>query len=79
MSPSACCGDDLGRRPRRQQLTLATGHACSGMRVGEDAAEVRVASLALAEKRHVRPAGERHLCAGDRADAEVPARMRELE
>ena len=51
------------------------------MRVGEDAAEVRVAVLRLAEQRHVRLSAsvERHLGAGDRPDAEVLRRVGELE
>ncbi len=48
------------------------------MRVGEDPAEVRVAALRLAEKRDV-SLSDRHLRAGDRADAEVLRRVRELE
>ena len=49
------------------------------MRIGEDAAEVRVALAALTEERHVAAALERHLGAGDRPDAEVLRGMCELE
>ena len=49
------------------------------VRPGEQPAEVRVARRRLDEQRHVRAACERHLRAGDRADAELPTRVRELE
>ena len=45
----------------------------------EEAAEVRVAAGRLDEQRHVRPTGEGHLGAGDRADADELRRVRELE
>ena len=53
--------------------------ARSRMRRGEQPAEVRVALRRLDEQRHVRAARERHLGAGDRADAERLRRVRELE
>ena len=49
-------GDDLDARLRRQQLALAARQAGARVRVGEDATEVRVALLRLAEQRHVRTA-----------------------
>ena len=49
------------------------------MRIGEDATEVRVAPLRLAEQRHVRPLRKSHFGAGDRTHAEVLRRMCKLE
>jgi hypothetical protein len=49
------------------------------VRGGEQAAEVGVALLRLDEQRHMRPVGERDLRAGDRTNAEVLRRVRELE
>jgi hypothetical protein len=71
--------EHLERRLRRQQVALPAGDARVGVRVGEDPAEVRVAALRLAQEREVHVAGERHLGAGDRADAEVLRRVGELE
>ena len=71
--------DDVERRLRRQQLALAPGHARSRVDVGEDPAQVGVAALAFAKQRHVCAAGERHLRAGDRAQPELLACVRELE
>src|SRR5262249_23152416 len=55
---------------RRQRLAILprTG---TGMRRGEQSAQVRVTGRALDEQRHVRSAVECDLRAGDRADAEV--------
>ena len=72
--------DRVERRHRRRRLAVLPpleARACVG--IGEDAAEVRVAVLRLAEQRHVCPAFEAHLGAGDRADAEVLCRVCELE
>ena len=77
--PFGVGGDDLGRRLRRQELALAPLDARARVRVGEDPAEVLVAAPALAEKRHVRPTCKRDLGTGDRAQAEVLGRLRELE
>ena len=71
--------DELERRLGRQQVALPPRLACAGVRVGEDAAEIRVALTRLAEQRHVSTAGERHLGAGDRPDAELLRGVRELE
>ena len=50
-----------------------------GVRLGEEAAEARIALRRLDEQRDVRAVGERRLCAGDRAEAERLRRIRELE
>ena len=71
--------EHLEHRAGRKQVALLPGDARAGVRVGEDAAEVRVAALRLAEQRDVRAVCDRHLGAGDRADAEVLRGMRELE
>jgi len=44
-------GDELERRLGREQLALAAGDAGAGVRVGEDAAEVRGKLLEMAEAR----------------------------
>src|SRR5262249_14628313 len=72
-----------------QEVALLPRQTRAGVRVGENAAEVRVAVLRLAEERDVRSALgrlrrayadlQRHLRAGDRAHAEVLRRVRELE
>ena len=67
------------RERRVQQLALSPGHPRVGMRRGQQPAEVRVAGGRLDEQRHVRPLRERHLCAGDRPNAERLSRLRELE
>ena len=52
--PLVQLGHRLPRDRRRQGLTiLPAGTPCPGMRLGEDAAEVGVTALALAEQRHV--------------------------
>ena len=78
-SPSACSLEHLDARLGGEQVALLPRHAGARVRVGEDAAEIRVAALRLAEQRDVCAAVERHLSAGDRADAEVLRGMRELE
>src|SRR5439155_24761132 len=60
-------GDELERYCGCQRISvLAAGHARSGMRLGEDPAEVRVPARRLDEQGDVRAALERHLGAGDR-------------
>ena len=71
-------GDDVDARPGRQQLTLAAGQPRARVRVGEDAAEIRVALLRLAEQGDM-GAADRHFGAGDRPHAEVLRGVRELE
>ena len=71
-------GEDVDARPGRQQLALPAGQPGARVRVGEDAAEVRVARLRLAEKGDMGVA-DRDLGAGDRPDAEVLRGVRELE
>ena len=51
--PLGMLGEDVDARPGRQQLTLPAGQPGARVRVGEDAAEVRVAHLRLAEQGHV--------------------------
>ncbi len=72
-------GDDVDAGLGRQQLTLAAREARTRMRVGEDAAEVRIAALRLAEQRHVRTVCQADLGTGDRAHTEVLRRVCELE
>ena len=62
----------------RQQVAFLPWHACPRVRVGEDPTEVRVATLRLAEQRDV-CASDGHFGTGDRTDAEVLRRVRELE
>ena len=74
----------LGERLERnggleEHAVLLPRGTSPGMRRGEDAAEVRVALPVLAKERDVRPAFERHLGAGDRADPGELRRVRELE
>ena len=49
--PLGMLGEDVDARPGRQQLALPAGQPGARVRVGEDAAEVRVAPLRLAEQR----------------------------
>ena len=63
---------------RREQLSVLF-RPRARVRVREQPAEVRVALRGLDEQRDVRTALERDLGAGDRADAEVLRRVRELE
>ena len=63
---------------RRQRLTPFFRPRVR-VRCGQEPAEVRVAPRRLDEQRHVRSPVERHLCTGDRANAEVLGRVRELE
>ena len=76
--PLGMLGEDVDARPGRQQLALPAGQPGARVRVGEDAAEVRVAHLRLAEQRDMGVA-DRDLGAGDRADAEVLRGVCELE
>ena len=73
-------GDVLDRRRRRQELPMLLSLGTrSGMGVREDAAEVRVAALRLAEQRQMCASFDRQLGAGDRTDTEVFRRVCELE
>ena len=77
-SPSFSSASSAGVERRRQRLR-AFLRPRSRVRRGQQAAEVRVALRRLDEQRHVRAVRERHLGAGDRAHAERPRRVRELE
>ena len=79
-----------GRRARRSALRAGAARATAAaappllrararVRMRDEPAEVRVALLRLDEQRHVRAAVEGQLGAGDRPDAEVLRRVRELE
>ena len=72
-------GNHLDARRGRQQLSLPAGQPGARVRVREDAAEVRVAALRLAQQRHVCPSVQADLSAGDRANTEVLRRDRKLE
>ena len=75
--PLVQLGQECGIERRRQQLALL--RPSSGVGRGQQAAEVRVPTLALDEQGHVRSAAQRHLRAGDRPHAERLRRVRELE
>ena len=77
-SPSLSSSSSAVERGR-QRLAILRPRPRVRVRRGQQPAEVRVAALRLDEQRHVRAAGERHLGAGDRADAERLRRVRELE
>ena len=68
---------------RRQRLPILTTHSAGArMRLGEDAAQVRVAPARLDEQRDVRcsrSGAECHLGAGDRSHTETLRRVGELE
>jgi hypothetical protein len=70
---------ERGLVERRLQRGLALLRPGVRVRRGEEAAEVRVAALALDEERDVRAVGKRDLRPGDRADAERLRSVRELE
>ena len=72
-------GDEHGGRSRREQVALPSLGPGAGVCVGEDPAEVLVAAAALAEERDMGAALERHLGAGDRAQAERFRGLGELE
>ena len=61
------------------RLALASRRPGVRMRSRDQPAQVRVPGRILDEQRHVRAVGEGDLRAGDRANAEVFRRMRELE
>ena len=64
-------GDELDGRLCGQEIALLPGHTRPRVCVGEDAAEVRITALRLAEQRDVRVAFKRHFGTGDRAHADV--------
>src|SRR4029077_7761028 len=64
--------------PRRQRVAVRRV-ARVRVRGGQQPAEVRVAALRLDEQSDVRAIREGYLGAGDRTDAEVLRRVRELE
>ena len=67
------------RAPAASGSALLPGGRVCACAAREQPAEVRVALRRLDEQRHVRAVGERDLGAGDRPDAEVLRRVRELE
>ena len=66
-----------GRRQRLAIFSALPAGAC--MRLGEDAAQVRVATARLDEQGDVMPVLQRHLGAGDRPDAKRLRGVGELE
>ena len=66
-------------RGRKRSIGLVARRPRPRVRGREKPTEIRVALRRLDEERQVRPVGERHLRAGDRADAERLRSVRELE